>query len=163
MSHISGISNVVTPEAVKTVLNRLGLTEIPAHLMSLLPLLAWADPDSVDWERVKTLDEEWVRQLWAQVMYESTHKTEEGIKNGNGGFSKLKAVISDLFDFDAPQDMWRWRKVSEVAEQLNDFVHPQMSAAQINKILRSLTEDDSRLQIRNRAGVRMYLLPPLAV
>ena len=95
--------------------------------------------------------------VWFMFEYRSP------FKNGNGGFSKLKAVISDLFDFDAPQDMWRWRKVSEVAEQLNDFVHPQMSAAQINKILRSLTEDDSRLQIRNRAGVRMYLLPPLAV
>lgn len=75
----------ITEETVKTVLKKMGAktrrnevtgeVEFSTPLMSLLPIFLMADPNRVNWDNVRTLDENWVKQLWAQVREEAaTHK-----------------------------------------------------------------------------------------
>ena len=127
-------------------------------------------PESINVERLKELDETWLQQLWAQV-YETlylpnpqgfrlTDDERKRLEKHNEQFNKLltgELEIKDLLLWDAPVDHWGWRKTGELISLLNlRYVTP----AQIGRVLTRLMEQDDRIRMKTPHNVRYYFLPP---
>ena len=61
-------------------------------------------------------------------------------------------------NWNAPENRWRWKKVSEVAELLPG---KGISAMQIGRVLSKLNRVDSRVKLKNKNNVKEYFLPSM--
>ena len=128
-------------------------------------------PNGIDVERIRGLSADWLKQMWRQVYeqlylpnsqgFRLTKEERATLQAGNGQYEKPlpgEIEIMDRLNFEAPERMWKWRKVSEL---LNGACVRGVSAAQAGKVLAKLAKTDSRVQMKNVHNVRQYRLPPL--
>ena len=127
-------------------------------------------PDSIDVERLKELDETWLQQLWTQVYqtlylpnpqgFRLTDDERKRLEKHNEQFNKPLAgelEIKDGLLWDAPVDHWGWRKTRDLISLLNiRYVTP----AQIGRVLTKMMEQDDRIRMKTPHNVRYYFLPP---
>ncbi|MCR5599532.1 MAG: hypothetical protein K6G33_02145 [Ruminococcus sp.] len=127
-------------------------------------------PESIDVERLKELDEEWLQQLWTQVYqtlylpnpqgFRLTDDERKRLEKHNEQFNKPLTGELELKDgllWDAPIDRWGWRKTGDLISLLNlRYVTP----AQIGMVLTKLMEQDDRIRMKTPHNVRYYFLPP---
>ena len=127
-------------------------------------------PESIDVERLKELDEEWLQQLWTQVYqtlylpnpqgFRLTDDERKRLEKHNEQFNKPLTGELELKDgllWDAPIDRWGWRKTGDLISLLNlRYVTP----AQIGRVLTKLMEQDDRIRMKTPHNVRYYFLPP---
>jgi hypothetical protein len=126
----------------------------------------------IDVERLLTLSREWVMQLWAQV-YETLYKADAqgfrltreeraALQAENEQYSKPlpgEIEITDNLNFDAPDKLWKWVKVSQL---LRDLCIHGVTPAQAGKVLAKLSKQDERIVMKNSHNVKQYYLPPKA-
>ena len=128
-------------------------------------------PNGIDVERIRGLSADWLKQMWRQVYeqlylpnpqgFRLTKEERAMLQAENGQYEKPlpgEIEIMDRLNFEAPERMWKWRKVSEL---LNGACVRGVSAAQAGKVLAKLAKTDSRVQMKNVHNVRQYRLPPL--
>jgi len=128
-------------------------------------------PNGIDVERIRGLSADWLKQMWRQVYEQLYFPNPQGfrltkeeramLQVGNGQYEKPlpgEIEIMDRLNFEAPEQMWKWRKVSEL---LNGACVRGVSAVQAGKVLAKLAKTDSRVQMKNVHNVRQYRLPPL--
>ncbi len=127
-------------------------------------------PEKIDVQKLRELDEHWLRQLWAQI-YESmylpnpqgfrlTDDEREKLQKDNEQFSKPlpgEIEILDGLHWEAPIEKWEWKKTSEI---VSDTGLRSISAAQMGKTLTKLMARDERIQSKSPHNVKHYLLPP---
>ena len=127
-------------------------------------------PESIDVERLKELDEAWFQQLWIQV-YETlylqnpqgfrlTDEERKRLEKHNEQFNKPlpgELEIMEKLMWDAPLEKWGWRKTSDI-RALYEFRH--LTSAQIGKVFSRIMERDCRIKMKTPHNVRMYFTPP---
>lgn len=128
------------------------------------------NPRHIDVERIKALSPDWLKQLWRQV-YETlylpnpqgfrlTAEEREMLQACNEQYEKPlpgEIEITDKLNFEAPDHMWKWCKVSEL---LTAVGYKGITAVQAGKVLAKLSKTDSRIECKNVHNVKMYRLPP---
>lgn len=128
-------------------------------------------PNHIDVERIKSLSADWLKQLWRQVYeqlylpdpqgFRLTKEERERLQALNGQYEKSlpgEIEITDRLNFDAPEKLWKWRKVSEL---MNGACIRGVTAVQTGRVLAKLAKSDRRIQMKNHHNVRLYRLPPL--
>lgn len=84
-------------------------------------------PNGIDVERIRGLSADWLKQMWRQVYeqlympnpqgFRLTKEERAMLQAGNGQYEKPlpgEIEIMDRLNFEAPERMWKWRKVSEL-------------------------------------------------
>ena len=90
-----------------------------------------------------------------------TKEERERLQALNGQYEKSlpgEIEITDRLNFDAPEKLWKWRKVSEL---MNGACIRGVTAVQTGRVLAKLAKSDRRIQMKNHHNVRLYRLPPL--
>lgn len=64
--------------------------------------------------------------------------------------------LMDKLDFDAPKDKWRWRKVSEITDDVNA---KGVNALHIGRVLAKLRKA-KKIEMKINDGVKSYFVPP---
>lgn len=129
------------------------------------------EPEKINSGRLQELPQEWFMQLWAQVYNELYLVNPQGFRLTEAERAELEAAnakfdkplageieILDQLDWDAPPVRWAWCTVSKVKDKLN--LKP-LTAPQIGKTLKKLSDRDTRILQKRVHGIRQYLLPPL--
>jgi hypothetical protein len=127
-------------------------------------------PQHIDVDRIKELSVEWLKQLWRQVYeqlylpnpqgFRLTKEEREMLQAHNEQYEKPlpgEIEITDKLNFEAPDRMWKWCKVSEL---LNGIGVRGITAVQAGKVLAKLAKTDSRIECKNVHNVKQYRLPP---
>lgn len=127
-------------------------------------------PECIDVDRLKELDEEWLQQLWAQI-YETlylpnpqgfrlTDDERKRLEKRNEQFNKPLAgevEIKEGLMWDAPVEKWEWKKTGDVITLLN---LRYLTPSQIGRVLTKMMAQDNRIRTKAPHNVRHYLLPP---
>ena len=127
-------------------------------------------PKHIDVERIKELSADWLKQLWRQVYeqlylpdpqgFRLTKEEQKMLQANNEQYEKPlpgEIEIMDRLNFEAPDRMWKWCKVSDL---LNGIGVRGISAVQAGKVLAKLAKADSRIESKNVHNVKQYRLPP---
>ena len=130
-------------------------------------------PNHIDVDRIKNLSADWLKQLWRQVYeqlylpdpqgFRLTKEEREKLQALNGQYEKTlpgEIEITDRLNFDAPEKMWKWHKVSEL---MSGAGIRGITAVQTGRVLAKLAKNDDRIQMKNHHNVKLYRLPPLCV
>lgn len=127
-------------------------------------------PTRIDVPALINLDDTWLRQLWSQVYhtlyledpqgFRLTEDERKKLQKENEQYSKPlpgEIEIMEKLFWDAPVDQWKWRKISDVTD---DLCLKNVSASQMGRVLTKLMTRDNRIQTKSPHNVKHYLLPP---
>ena len=119
---------------------------------------------------LKELDEEWLRQLWAQVYislflpdpqgFRLTDEERERLQKENEQYSKPlpgEIEIKEKLHWEVPVEKWNWKKTTDL---IFDLGLKGINASQVGKVLTKLMTRDERIKSKAPHNVRMYLVPP---
>lgn len=127
-------------------------------------------PDCIDVDRLKELDEAWLQQLWAQV-YETlylpnpqgfrlTDDERKRLEKHNEQFNKPlpgEIEIKEGLMWTVPVEKWVWQRTTDIIDRL---YLKNLSPAQVGKVMVRLMATDNRIQSKAPHNVRHYLIPP---
>lgn len=129
----------------------------------------WTVPlERVDMDRLLSLTQDWVIQLWAQVYDEWLRKGAQCFRLTSAERAQLEArnrnhaeqmrgeqEVLDLLDFDLPVENWRWVSPAVVAS----FIGRATSSRGVGRILTKLQQADSRIEFQRTNNKRLYKIP----
>ena len=128
-------------------------------------------PENIDIDKLKSLDEEWLRQMWKQVYevlylpapqgFRLTEKERTWLQKNNEQFEKPlpgEVEILEKLCWNVPTEYWKWKKTSEVISDLN---LKGVSPSQAGKALTKIKGRDNRVEAKAPHNVKQYLLPPM--
>ena len=126
--------------------------------------------DNINLEAILKLDEDWAKQLWRQVYEELYLPNPAGfcltaaemreLQMRNNKYAKPlpgEIEVMDKFNFDAPEGKWRWKKVSEITDEINA---KGVNSIHIGRVLAKLKKA-KKIDMKIQDGVKMYKVPPL--
>ncbi|MCR4657026.1 MAG: virulence-associated E family protein [Lachnospiraceae bacterium] len=130
----------------------------------------WVVPvSSIDLDRLKALDADWITQMWRQVYeqmylpdpqgFRLTPYERDHLQRGNRRYEKPlpgEIEILDRLYFGKEQSSWGWYKVSELIDTLE---LRGVSAIQAGKVLTKLARNYAGVKVKNVHNVKEYLLP----
>ena len=125
---------------------------------------------TIDVAELKKLDEDWLRQLWAQVYmslflpdpqgFRLTDEERERLQKENEQYSKAlpgEIEIMEKLHWEIPVDQWNWKKTTDL---IFDLSLRAVTASQVGKVLSKLMSRDARIQVKSPHNVKQYLVPP---
>ena len=128
-------------------------------------------PGRIDVDRLKGLDEPWLRQLWRQVYdvlylpspqgFRLTEDERAWLQKNNEQYEKPlpgEMEILEKLHWDVPVEHWNWKKTSEVISDLN---LRSINPSQAGKALTKIRDRDDRVKLKLVHNARHYLLPPM--
>lgn len=123
--------------------------------------------DHIDVDQLKSLDEDWLKQLWAQVHdtlylpdpqgFRLTSAERKELLASNQQYDKplpFEIEVRDKLDWD--RDIWGSYRVSTVIDRLD---LRGASAIQVGKVLTKLARENPLITIKNVHGIKEYQLP----
>ena len=123
--------------------------------------------DHIDTERLLSLDQDWLKQLWKQVHdtlflpnpqgFRLTPEERRELLSNNQQYDKplpYEIEIRDKLDYD--RDIWGAYRVSDVIDRLE---LRGATAIQVGKVLAKLAKENPMITVKNIHGVKSYTLP----
>ncbi|MGN0975260.1 MAG: VapE domain-containing protein [Gemmiger sp.] len=129
----------------------------------------WTVPlERIDIDRLLSLTQDWVVQLWAQVYDEWLRKGAQCFRLTPAERTQLEArnrnhaeqmrgeqEVLDLLDFDLPVEKWRWVSPAVVAS----FIGRATSSRGVGRILTKLKQSDDRVEFQRTKARKLYKIP----
>ena len=125
---------------------------------------------AIDVAELKKLDEEWLRQLWAQVYtslflsdpqgFRLTDEERERLQKENEQYSKPlpgEIEITEKLHWETPVEQWNWKKTTDL---IFDLGLKGINASQVGKVMSKMMNRDPRIQVKSSHNVKLYYVPP---
>lgn len=132
----------------------------------------WVIPiEKIDLSELLALDEDWFRQLWAEVYiwwrqdpkgFHLTPTELSHLNDLNREYQEPLAYEEEVkaaFDYSLPVDQWGEFSASELGKQLFLFSYRADDSSKIGKVLSKLERNDEQISKRTLHGCTLYRLP----